>query len=62
MSKKTYAIVSGIIGAVATCANTIISLFDLTKEALIIAAVGAVATCATTILACFVDNTKQIEK
>lgn len=62
MSKKTYAIVSGIVGAVATCANTIIALFNLPKEALIIAAVGAVATCATTVLACFVDNTKQIEK
>lgn len=38
MSKKTFAIVSGIICAVATCANIIIALFNLSKEALIIAA------------------------
>ena len=29
MSKKTFAIISGIVGAVIICANTIILLFDI---------------------------------
>ena len=41
MSKKTYAIVAGIIGAVTTAIESIIPLFDLPKESLILGAVAA---------------------
>lgn len=61
MSKRTYAIVAGIIGAVTTAAETIISLFDMSKESLILGAVAAVGSAAIAITACFVDPTKQIE-
>ena len=62
MSKKTYAIVAGIIGAVTTAIESIIPLFDLPKESLILGAVAAVGSAAIAIVACFVDPTKQIEK
>ena len=62
MSKRTYAIVAGIIGAVTTAVETIIPLFNLPKESLILGAVAAVGSAAIAIAACFVDPTKQIEK
>jgi hypothetical protein len=62
MSKKTFAIVSGIVGAVAICANTIISLFDIPAKTAICDAVQAVGMAVIAICGCFVDNTKQIKK
>lgn len=62
MSKRTYAIVAGIIGAVTTAIETIVPLFDLPKEPLILGAVAAVGSAAIAIVACFVDPTKQLEK
>lgn len=62
MSKKTYAIVAGILGAVTTAIESIVPLFDLPKESLILGAVAAVGSAAIAVVACFVDPTKQIEK
>lgn len=62
MSKRTYAIVAGIIGAVTTAVESIIPLFNLPKESLILGAVAAVGSAAIAIVACFVDPTKQLEK
>jgi uncharacterized membrane protein YadS len=58
MSKKTYAIVAGIIGAVVTAAETIIPLFDLPKESLILGAVAACGSAAIAVVACFIDTSK----
>ena len=62
MSKKTYAIVAGIIGAVTTAIESIIPLFNLPKESLILGAGAAVGSAAIAIVACFVDPTKQLER
>ena len=62
MSKRTYAIVAGILGAVTTAIESIVPLFDLPKESLILGAVAAVGSAAIAVVACFVDPTKQIEK
>ena len=62
MSKRTYAIVAGILGAVTTAIESIVPLFDLPKESLILCAVAAVGSAAIAVVACFVDPTKQIEK
>lgn len=63
MSKKTYAIVSGIIAAVITATNTILALFDIPNEPAIIGAITAVGGAAETILALFVkpEETKKVE-
>ena len=61
MSKKTYAIVAGVIGALTTAAETIISLFSLPKEAVILGAVAAVGSAAIAVVACFIEPEK-IEK
>lgn len=58
MSKKTYAIVAGIIGAVVTAAETIIPMFNLPKESLILGAVGACGSAAIAVVACFIDTSK----
>ena len=62
MSKKTYAIVAGIIGAVTTAIESIIHLFNLPKESLIIGAFLVFGSAAIGIVACFVDPTKQLER
>lgn len=58
MSKKTFAIVTGIIGAVVTASETIIPLFNLSKESLILGAVAACGTAVIAIVACFIDTSK----
>ena len=58
MSKKTFAIVCGIIGAVVTATETIIPLFALSKESLILGAVAACGTAAIAVVACFIDTSK----
>lgn len=61
MNKKTFIIVSGIITAVTTAAETIIPLFELPKESAILGAVGAVGTAAISIVALFI-KTPVLEK
>ena len=58
MKKKTFVIVSGIITALTTATETIIPLFELTKESAILGAVAAVGTAAISILGCFVTTTE----
>ena len=63
MSKKTFAIVSGIVGAVTICANSIISLFDIPGKTFICDAVQAVGMAVIAVCACFIDqDTKLIKK
>ena len=63
MSKKTFAIVSGIVGAVTICANTIISLFDIPCETAICDAVQAGGYFVIAVCACFMNpETKLINK
>lgn len=61
MNKKTFLIVSGIITALTTAAETIIPLFELSKESAILGAVGAVGTAAISIVALFI-KTPLLEK
>lgn len=58
MSKRTFAIVTGIIGAVVSATESIIPLFELPKESLILGAVAACGTAAIAVVYCFSDTSK----
>ncbi len=60
MSTKTFLIVSGIITAVTTALESVIPLFDLSKESAILAAINAVGSASIAVVAIFKDNTKKI--
>ena len=59
MSKKTFAIISGIVGAVTVCANTIIALFDIPAKVAIMDSVQAVGVAVITICGCFVKTEQE---
>lgn len=61
MSKKTFIIVSGIITAVTTAVETIIPLFQLSKESAILGAVAAIGTAAISVAGLFVKTEPKPE-
>lgn len=62
MSKKTFAIVSGIVGAVQTASVAIITSFDVPHATEINSAIVVVGTCIIEICTIFAKTDSELEK